>query len=78
MSRLVTKISPLRDAQRPVLTYLKGILASLNPTDRLIADCVLADPEKVVASSIAEIKEICVFTRRRARSNISRPRLLRA
>jgi len=59
MSRLVTKISPLRDAQRPVLTSLKGILASLNPTDRLIADCVLADPEKVVASSIAEIKETC-------------------
>jgi RpiR family transcriptional regulator, carbohydrate utilization regulator len=42
---------------RPVLAHLKGSLASLNPTDRRIADCVLADPEKVVASSIADIKE---------------------
>jgi RpiR family transcriptional regulator, carbohydrate utilization regulator len=44
-------------SKRPVLAYLKGSLASLNPTDRRIADCVLADPEKVVASSIADIKE---------------------
>jgi DNA-binding MurR/RpiR family transcriptional regulator len=47
------------DPKRPVLTYLKGILASLNPTEQLIAECVLADPEKVVISSIAEIKEAC-------------------
>lgn len=44
-------------SNRAVLAYLKGSLASLNPTDRRIADCVLADPEKVVASSIADIKE---------------------
>lgn len=41
---------------RPLLTYLQGIMASLNATDRLIAECVLADPEKVVTSPIAEIK----------------------
>lgn len=45
------------DNRRPLLTYIKGILASLNPTDRLIADCVLADPEKVLSSSIAQLKE---------------------
>jgi RpiR family transcriptional regulator, carbohydrate utilization regulator len=47
------------DSRRPLLTYLKGILASLNPTERVIADCVLADPEKVVISSIAAIKQDC-------------------
>src|SRR6202041_164963 len=41
--------------ERPILAYLQGILASLNPTERLIAECVLADPEKVVASSIVEL-----------------------
>ncbi len=44
------------DAKRPLLVFLKGILASLKPTERLIAECVLADPEKVITSSIAEIK----------------------
>jgi RpiR family transcriptional regulator, carbohydrate utilization regulator len=47
---------PPADQKRPLLIYLKGILASLNPTDRLIADCVLSDPEKVITSTIAEIK----------------------
>jgi DNA-binding MurR/RpiR family transcriptional regulator len=32
------------------------VLNSLNPTERLIADCILADPERVITSSIAEIK----------------------
>jgi len=50
---------PQSDSRRALLTYLKGILASLNPTERLIAQCVLADPEKVVISSIAEMKESC-------------------
>jgi DNA-binding MurR/RpiR family transcriptional regulator len=47
------------DSRRPLLTYLKGILASLNPTERVIADCVLADPEKIVISSIAAIRQDC-------------------
>jgi Transcriptional regulators len=47
------------DSRRPLLTYIKGILASLNPTDRLIADCVLADPERVITSSIAQLKDDC-------------------
>lgn len=47
-----------RDSVRPLLTYLHGIMASLNAADRLIAECVLADPEKVVTSPIAEIKRL--------------------
>jgi DNA-binding MurR/RpiR family transcriptional regulator len=51
-------ISPAQtDAKRPLLVYLKGILASLNPTERLIAECVLADPEKIITSTIAEFKQ---------------------
>jgi RpiR family transcriptional regulator, carbohydrate utilization regulator len=45
------------DAKRPILLYLQAIVGSLNPTERLIADCVLADPEKVITSSIDEIKQ---------------------
>ncbi len=44
-------------AKRPLLVHLKGILLSLNPTDRLIAERVLADPESVINSSIAELKQ---------------------
>lgn len=59
-------------AKRPVLLYLRGILGSLNPTERLIADCVLADPESTITSSIADIKQhsgasvgsIVIFCRR--------------
>ena len=43
--------------KRSLLVYLRGILASLKPTERLIAECVLADPEKVITSSIAEIRK---------------------
>ena len=43
-------------ANGPLLTYLQGILASLNATDRLIAQCVLANPETVVTSTIADVK----------------------
>jgi len=50
------KASPA-DPKPPLLTYLKGILNSLNPTDRLIADCVLADPEKIVTAPIADLKQ---------------------
>jgi RpiR family transcriptional regulator, carbohydrate utilization regulator len=53
----------ISDAQvhttRYLLTHMKGVLASLNPTERLIAECVLADPEKVITSSIAELSEAC-------------------
>ncbi len=42
--------------KRPVLVYLKGILPTLNPTERLIAAYILADPERVLSSAIAEIR----------------------
>ena len=47
------------ESRPPVLSHLRAILASLNPTERAIADCVLADPEKVIVSSIAEMKTSC-------------------
>src|SRR5580704_10397392 len=43
--------------KRPLLVYLQGILPSLNPTERLIAEYVLADPERVISSSIAEMRQ---------------------
>jgi DNA-binding MurR/RpiR family transcriptional regulator len=43
------------DSKRPLLAYLKGDLASLMPTERLIAECVQADPENVITSAMAEI-----------------------
>jgi len=50
---------PLVDRKHPLLASLRGVLASLNPTDRLIADCVLADPETVISSSIAQFSREC-------------------
>lgn len=46
------------ESRPPLLTYLQGILASLNPTERLVAECVLADPERVIGSPIADIKKL--------------------
>lgn len=56
LSSAVPTVADGSDGPRPLLTYLKGVLHSLNPTERLIADCILADPERVITSSIAEIK----------------------
>ena len=55
------------DSRRPVLTYIKGILASLNPTDRLIAECVLADPEKPYTNEqfAAAVEDVRKFERQR-------------
>jgi RpiR family transcriptional regulator, carbohydrate utilization regulator len=50
-------VDPESNAKRPILLYLQGILGSLNPTERLIADCVLADPDRFVTSAIADIKK---------------------
>ena len=49
--RTVNKAGP-----RPLLVYLQGVLPSLNPTERLIAEFILADPERILSSSIAEIR----------------------
>lgn len=45
------------ESKRPLLVYMQGLLPTLNPTERLIAEYVLADPERVISSSIAEIRE---------------------
>ena len=50
---------PAPEGSRPLLSYLRGTLESLQPTDRAIADRVLEDPEKVVTSSISEVREAC-------------------
>jgi DNA-binding MurR/RpiR family transcriptional regulator len=47
------------EARKPLLVYMQGILASLNHTERLIADYILEDPERTLSSSIAEIRDGC-------------------
>jgi len=41
---------------RPLLVYLQGILASLNPTERLIAEYILSDPERVLYHTISDFR----------------------
>jgi DNA-binding MurR/RpiR family transcriptional regulator len=48
---------PEEEPKRPLLIYMQGILASLNPTERLIAEYVLEDPERILSSSISEVRE---------------------
>ena len=43
-------------SKRPLLIYLQATLPSLNPAERLIADYILKDPEKVLSSSISEMR----------------------
>jgi DNA-binding MurR/RpiR family transcriptional regulator len=45
------------EPRRPLLVYIQGIMPSLNPTERLIAEYVLEDPERILSSSIAEIRD---------------------
>ena len=45
------------EARKPLIVYLQGILPSLNHTERLIADFVLKDPERILSSSIAEMRD---------------------
>ena len=44
-------------SRRPLLVYIQGTLPSLNPTERLIANYVLEDPERILSSSIAEMRD---------------------
>lgn len=44
-------------SRKPLLGYIQGILPSLNHTERLIADFVLEDPERVLSSSISEMRD---------------------
>lgn len=47
------------EARPPLLPFVRGMLPSLNPTERLIAEFVLADPEKVISSGVAELSKSC-------------------
>lgn len=42
-----------------MLVYIQGILGSLNPSERLIAEYILKDPERVLYHTIAEMKQQC-------------------
>jgi RpiR family transcriptional regulator, carbohydrate utilization regulator len=44
-------------SKRPLLVYIQGTLPSLNPTERLIANHILEDPERILTSSIAEMRD---------------------
>jgi RpiR family carbohydrate utilization transcriptional regulator len=44
------------DPQRPLLVFLQAILPSLNPTERQIGEYVLEDPERVLSSSISDMR----------------------
>jgi RpiR family carbohydrate utilization transcriptional regulator len=46
------------DTKLPLLAHLRGMLPSLNPTDRLIAETVLTDPERIITSPISDIRKI--------------------
>ena len=41
----------------PLLIYMQGILASLNPAEKLIAEYILKDPERVLYHTISEMRE---------------------
>ena len=51
------KVAMSDEQRRPLLVYIQGILPSLNPTERLIAEYVLHDPERILSSSIAEMRD---------------------
>jgi RpiR family transcriptional regulator, carbohydrate utilization regulator len=52
--------SPIRlqpdSHQRPLLVYIQATLPSLKPTERQIGEYILQDPERVLSSSISEIR----------------------
>lgn len=48
---------PPREAMPPLIPFMRGLLPTLNPTERLIAECVLEDPERAISSSIAQLKD---------------------
>ncbi len=48
-----------RAGAAPLLVFVRGILDSLNPSERRIADYILEDPERVLYHSIGEMKQRC-------------------
>ena len=56
MIRLPARDRSPETSKRPLLIYLQAILPSLNPVERLIAQYVLDDPERILSSSIADLR----------------------
>lgn len=57
MQKRRRRITPPPGAgQRPLLVYLQAILPSLKPAERLIGQYVVDDPERVLSSSISEMR----------------------
>src|SRR5438270_2222041 len=54
------KLSPpaasFETLKRPLLVYLQATLPSLNPAERLIAEYILKDPERILFSSISQMR----------------------
>ncbi len=46
-----------KQAQRPLLIHMQALLPTLHRKERMIADFILADPERILSSSIAEVRE---------------------
>jgi RpiR family transcriptional regulator, carbohydrate utilization regulator len=44
------------EQHRPLLVFLQAVLPSLNPTERQIGEYVLEDPERVLSSSISDMR----------------------
>ena len=42
--------------QRPMLVYLQALLPSVNPTERVIGEYVLQDPERILSSTISQVR----------------------
>jgi DNA-binding MurR/RpiR family transcriptional regulator len=59
MPRRSKTVETATETKPPLLPYMRGILASLNAKERLIAECVIADPEKVLVSTIAQLSDTC-------------------
>jgi RpiR family carbohydrate utilization transcriptional regulator len=45
------------ESKRPILVHIKGVLPSLTPTERQIAEYILKDPERILSSSIADLRD---------------------
>jgi len=52
-----TGSSQAGNTQRPLLVYLQALLPSLNPTERQIGEYMLEDPERVLSSSISDMRQ---------------------
>src|SRR5437762_9931350 len=55
-NKLSSSAASFETLKRPLLVYLQATLPSLNPAERLIAEYILKDPERILFSSISQIR----------------------